>query len=256
MQRGPPVHPQSSHTPLMGVGRPLKNHCEAEQPKRAAAVTGTPQFPLKSGAASPKATPHPASAAGAATPVSPDSCAPDVAPLPAFFLRIRSSSCRTCSRRLRRSALAPAGMGGSWASWASVFTLRRRHRSPARSSWVGKGHSVRAGLAHWQKPQKNGAESQACPIPAAGAWLSLGGLCRAVSPHPVPGRGSGWCWPGGPLPGPARVAPGDEQWPEARGWWPARERRNVRCAGNPPTGTPSPVCPPTPALHWGGGVEP
>lgn len=238
MQRGQPALPQSPHT---GVARPLQSHCGAEQQNRAVAASGTPRLALK-------AAPHPASAAGAVDSVSPDGCAPGVALLLAFFSRIRSSSCRTCSRRLRRSAVAAAGTGGSWANWASAFTLCRRHRSPARSSWVGRGHRVRAGLAHRQETQKNGAESQACHVPAANVWLSPGcHLCWAVSPHPVPRQGSGWCWPGGLLPGPARVVSGGKQWLEARGWRPAKEWRSIRsCPGTCRERTPPPRCPPHP----------
>lgn len=119
---GQPARPQSPRAPL-------QNRCRAEQRKAAVLGTRTPRLPLG-------AAPHPASAAGAAAPVSPDGCAPGVALLPAFFSRIRSSSCRTRSRRLRRSVLASAGMDGSW---ASAVTLCRRPRSPARSCWVGRG---------------------------------------------------------------------------------------------------------------------
>lgn len=250
MQRGQTALPQSPHTPLTGVGRPLQNRCGAEQKIRAAAATRTPRLALR-------AAPHPASAAGAAAPMSPDGCAPEVALLLAFFSRICSSSCRTCSRRLCRSVLAPVGTGGNWASWASAFTLCRRHRSPARSSWVGRGHTVRAGLAHQQETQEIGAESQAHPIPSASVWLSPRGLCRAVSHHPAPGRGSGQCWLGGPLPGPARTVLGDEQWPEVKGWWPAREQRSIRgspgmCRELPPP----PQCRPAPPRPCTGEEKP
>lgn len=132
-------------------------------------------------ACTPKASPHLASAAGAAALVSPDApVSPDVVPHPAFFSRIRSSSCRTRSRWFRRSELVPEGTGGSC---ASAVTFCRRLRSPARSSWVGRGHTVRAGLAHPLRNTKTSEQKAGLvPYPLQAPCFPWGRCARLCPP--------------------------------------------------------------------------